>query len=374
MNTEPDHTYIDVSVINNDPDGTLERQKLTFTESRTIPFVKNPSEYYLSIIRFALQSSSLPIFIPQIMLNQPDPNKTIYSITLQYKNFVFQKYIIYEPQDKSAPVPLPFVVSQDMSSKYYYVYSYQHFIKLINEAFRLAFVGLDALVTAGGDILPSLNIPYIDYDPNSKLANVIADKAGYDEALANPIKIWFNSPLFHLFATLHAEYYGISATQGRNYQISIYNTKSNELTLSSYTAYVMYQELTTVALWCPIQSIVFQCTTLPVSQTLTSQPKIYGSDTSLGTNYNSNSSQPVMTDLEIGIDALNQYIPNILYVPASEYRLIDLVGNSPLYSIDITVYWKSKFGQLFEFELNSGCSSDIKIMLRKKSFNTGLKY
>jgi hypothetical protein len=373
LNNEPDHTYIDISVINNDSTGLLERQKLAFTETRTIPYVYNPSDYYMSIIRFALQSSSLPVFIPQIMIGQPDINKTTYSLTLTYKNFVYQQFIIYEPQDLSTNLPNPPLITQDMSNKYYYVYSYQHFIKIINKAFDLAMIGLNALVVAGGDILPSNNVPYIDYDPNGKLANLICDKAGFDEALANPIKIWFNSPLYHLFATLHAEYYGVNVTNGRNYQISIYNTKSNELLLTGYTALIMYQEITTVALWCPIQSIVFQCATLPVAQTLTSPPRVFGSNTTVSQIFNSNSSAPIMTDLEIGIDALNQYIPNILYVPQSEYRLIDLVGNTPLYSIDINVYWKDRFGILREFELNSGCSSDIKIMLRNKTFNKTVK-
>jgi hypothetical protein len=366
---EPDHTYIDTSVINNDTTGTNPRSVLTFSESRTTPYVQNPSDYYLSIIRFSLQSSSLPVFIPQVVVGQADPNKTIYSITLKYKTFEYQQFIQYEPQDKSAPVANPPLVSQDMSTKYYYVYSYQHFIKLLNQAFDLAYAGLNALVIAGGDILPSSNIPYIDYDPNSKLANLIADKAGYDEALVDPIKIYFNSPLFHLFATMHAEYYGINVTNGKNFQLSVYDTKGNELLMGTYTALIMYQELTTVALWCPIQSIVFTCGSVPVASTLTSPAKVFNSSQSLSNVISSNTTQPVMTDLEIGIDALNQYTPNILYVPQSEYRLSDLIGNIPLYNIDISVFWKDRFGTLRPFELNSGCGSDIKIMLRKKSFN-----
>jgi hypothetical protein len=68
---DTDHIYMNLDVVN---DGTTEQQPLRFSETRTIPFLGNASDYYASVIRFTLQTSnSLPVFIPDIQLKQYRP-------------------------------------------------------------------------------------------------------------------------------------------------------------------------------------------------------------------------------------------------------------------------------------------------------------
>ena len=66
-----------------------------------------------------------------------------------------------------------------------------------------------------------------------------------------------------------------------------------------------------------------------------------------------------------------QYKPNIVYNPTSEYRLITLYGNRPLFNIDLNIFWRNKFGQLIPFEINSGECVTMKVAFLKKSAYIG---
>jgi hypothetical protein len=76
----------------------------------------------------------------------------------------------------------------------------------------------------------------------------------------------------------------------------------------------------------------------------------------------------IITDFAVGIDGSNQYRPNMLFSIQSEYRLIDMYSMVNLNRIDITVYWKSSYGDLIPLHLNPGCSASIKILFRNRRY------
>ena len=55
---------------------------------------------------------------------------------------------------------------------------------------------------------------------------------------------------------------------------------------------------------------------------------------------------------------------------AAEYRRIDMHSCMNLNRVDIVVYWKDTFGNIHPFELHPGCSANVKLMFRRKYFNT----
>ena len=139
----PYHVYMDLDVINNDYTSTTAPQ-LRFEETRNQPFLDgDSSDYFCSIVRFSIQTgNTLPVFIPRIRTGQSDANKTVYRITLKDNIYGRIYYgaadVIYIPEDQTAPTPLPPLVEQDVTSSYYYVYNFQHFVDLLNTALALA--------------------------------------------------------------------------------------------------------------------------------------------------------------------------------------------------------------------------------------------
>jgi len=370
--TQPYHLYYDLELINNDTTGLNQPAILSFNEIRNSPYLMSPENYYMSVVRFSIQTPSLPIFIPQAVIGQSDQNKLIYTFTLKYKTYEYQQYVVYIPSDLSQPLPLPPIDFQDIETAYYFVFAYQQWVAMLNNALSLCLTGLKNLVIAGGDVLPSLNAPFIEFDPVAQVMILDADQLGYSDSLANPIKLFANAPCYTLLASFQAisQGYGTNITNGKNFQFVIKNLNgTNILTLPTYNAIQMYQEQSSIALLNPISSLVFTTALLPVVPSMSAIPKVFNSDANLFNTGNNSNITAMMTDFVVPFEVGNTYRPNVVYVPSSEYRLIDLFGSSPLSAIEISVLWKDNFGGFHPFYLNSGCCANLKLLFRRKDYN-----
>lgn len=379
--TKAGKIYYDVSVSNLNS-STIKPAPFAFVDTRTTPFLSVPEEYEMSIIRFSAGTQSLPLFIPAIQPNQGDRDLTIYSVTLQYKNFVFQQFVQWNSQDESAEIPPPpsltFNKRQLNETGYYNCYSYTYFIEAIYQAYQACFAGLDAIVLAAGDALPTIYPPVISWDATTNSANLYADTAAYDVnpgVLAFPISVYMNAPLFSLFNSFPATYLGYDVLNGKNYKIPFVDIGgTNCINLIppgqpipppnyiTYRAIVWSQEYATTASWSPILSVVFTSNTLPIEPSQVSTPLIFVNNQNINLAGNNSDFANIITDI---ISSDGNYRPNLVYNPTAEYRRITLKGNRPLYSIDINIYYKIITGDLIPLRLFSGESLTMKILFEK---------
>jgi hypothetical protein len=131
----------------------------------------------------------------------------------------------------------------------------------------------------------------------------------------------------------------------------------------------MFQEVSSIALWNPVASIIFASALLPIKTTQTSLPRNIGSNEDAFANVGNNSNLiSAISDFSIAVDGNNQYRPMVVYNPSAEYRLIDMNSCMNPQRVDIIVYWKDKFGNMHPFELNPGNAASVKIMCRRKDF------
>ena len=392
MLQDPHHVYLDLDVINNDYTTNGTRPYLKFEEIRNTPFLDGDSaEYFCSIVRFTIQTgNTLPVFIPSIVLNQPDPNLTIYTVTLTYLGTAVTRNIIYWPEDATAPLPMPPMTAQDISSTYYYVYNYSHFVEMVNAALRTAFIALRAAVTPAVFDQPRATLPpYFDFDIITNRVILHAEQVRYDETFLDigdddAINIFFNERLFDLFIGMQ---YTFESKQGdANYRLRVAYNNGNLVTrniidgydpVAEAVTYVeinyvqMFQEVSSIALWNPVASIIFASALLPIKTTQTSLPRNIGSNEDAFANVGNNSNLiSAISDFSIAVDGNNQYRPMVIYNPNAEYRLIDMNSYMNLNRVDIIAYWKDKFGNIHPFELSPGNAASVKIMFRRKDFNT----
>jgi hypothetical protein len=382
-----DNVYYDVTITNIE---TIDQNppSLYFNETRNTPFIYDPESYYLSIIRFTLDTPTLPVFIPVIQPNQGNRDLTIYSVTLSWTNpvspfqvFNQQTFITFIPQITSASVIVPAPPSQtadglqNNETGYYEILNYQYWIQLINTAFTDCYNDLDLQVTTAGLTLPSPNAPSLSWDTTTDTAILSAEVVGYAQtgtAPYNPIEIYMNPALYQLFSSFPVLVKGtIGIANGKNIQLimdgfggaNIVQFPPTALPANQYEALQIVQEYSTIALWTPITSIVFTSNTLPVVPANISSPLLFlnGAVYNNGGN-NSNISQ-IITDF---VSDTGVYKPNIVYTPSAQYRLINLVGNTPIYNLDLNVYWKSRTGKLFPFKLSSGSTATIKMLFTRK--------
>jgi hypothetical protein len=361
----PDHIYYDLNVTNNDTTNTTPLAPvLQFNEIRSSTFLQNPSDYYLSIVRFQVDTTSLPLFIPQVDITQNNPNQLIYKITLSFGAFSFTQPLIFSPQDLTQVAPTPPFTSDQYANPYYYIYNIQKFIfDTVNSSFVLAFLGLLALTP-----LPTAIPPFIEFDPFTNYCILNCDILGYKDTLATPIKIFFNANLYQLFNSFSANYLGVSNTN-RAYQLNITDTNNtNVIVFPTYSAIQVYQEFSTIAEWNPVKSFIFTSNLLPVNQSLEGDPIVFGDGGRIIESSTLSAYSNILTDYQVELIKGNETRPLVQYVPTAEYRLFDLVGNNPLGTINLQCFWKDRFGLLVPFQLRTGCSASIKLMFRMKKY------
>ena len=329
----PDKLYYDVIVTNLETT-SVAPPILYFNETRNNPFLLNPQDYYMSIIRFTLDTPSLPIFIPTIQPNQGNVNLTIYSVTLTYQvpttNIVFtqETFIEFAPQDLYASVPSPPNQTtnglQNNNSAYYYIYNYQYWIYLVNRTFTNCFNALASQITAYNlanattYALPTANAPLMNFDTTNNTAILVADQAGYSLLSSNHISIWFNPSMFQLFSSfpiyisnlaLDANNSG-EAVQIQTDLFGLNNSIQYPPDNPTYTAIQVFQEYSTIPLWNPVQSIVFCSNTIPIVPNQLSTPLLYVNGSVISNSGNNANISQVITDF-VADDGI--YKPSITY-------------------------------------------------------------
>ena len=156
---EPDMVYYNTTIINNKTDGAvLNDPYIYMNETRDSAIVKNSSDYYFSIVRFTMNgpNKDLPIFIPSIKTGQTKVNLTNYSLVLSCvcqdphnpTDWITltsgETFLEFEPEHGQLKnyTPQPPLVRQE-ASKYYFVYTYNHVVDLVNKTIETAWNNLN---------------------------------------------------------------------------------------------------------------------------------------------------------------------------------------------------------------------------------------
>jgi hypothetical protein len=386
----PEQLYYDV-VITNLENFDQSPPVLYFNETRNTPFVYDPESYYMSIIRFTLDTPTLPVIVPEIVPNQGNRDLTIYTMSLTYTDpltgttYYGDAPLIFQPQNLSAVLPNPPNTTtnglQNNATYYYNIFNYQFFIYLVNNTFTTAFANLvSACASAVPPVpLPSIYAPIMTYDTTNFIAVINCDVAGYSSTLASPINIYFNNSLSTLFTSFPMIYQSLAVValgHGQNVLIQTDSFGGSNILPTTYPttptgfpfdAIQVFQEYSSVALWTPVLSVVFCSNTLPIVPNQVSAPLLFIDGQKYQNGGNNSDVAQVISDF---VSDSGIYKPNIVYSPSAQYRLIELTGNRPIYTLDVSVYWKDRFGALNPFRIGSGCSATLKFLFTKKGANT----
>jgi len=315
---DADHTYLNIS-INNDNVDTQRSVPLVFNETRSVPIVVNPSEHFMSVIRFSLDTVSLPVLFVQPRIGAPNraSENTVYSITVTTSTGATRtQYVTWTGVGGTGPI-----TSSDLSNPLFNCYSYEKFLVAVNST-------LNALVNQLGITLE----PALFYDAKTNLITLTAPLAHfrtdidgnnipfYDQTpyppsptppqppLPPPVptprvsaSIFFNEPLYNLFSSLASVFVGGSlgykmvfytgsnipnlslvplspvappyyATNIQPYILNVYDNAAqanNDFIKNT-------QEYPSIALWTPVKSIIFKTVLLTNIAELQGAPKIFG--------------------------------------------------------------------------------------------------
>ncbi len=374
LSKENDRVYYNVAIPHDDSQG-IGPSPAIFQTDFTQALLRNPTEWYVTIIRFTVPSQIIPIFIPEIVpFPNTNPNLTVYTVTLSYngvdstQNIIFQTTlpIFPTPPGPSADHPLQY------DTPYYYIYSYQEWIDDINRAIATAFAALP------GKPVGAL-APYFIFDSTTLLISLVAQRAFYDEALGGlgPIRLYINIQLLPFLDAIEGLLLSYDVNDPKNFQFLIKDNKNNwynppyvcgptgSCCICPPDYYIMTQEYDVLTDWNTLLNVQFVSTLL--GTTLEYVP-IASNNNTLGTaNQQTLNGVGVLTDfepiLELGPEARTQ----IQYFQNGPYRLINLNSTEPLHKFDLKVYWVDKFGKQRLLYLTHHAVLTVKFLFIRKS-------
>ncbi len=329
-----------------------------YNSTKTLPLVDRASDYYLSIIRFDIPLDQVPLFVMPIVPNQNNPNLTPFIIGIQTNSVVNYSLPIYYNPDNVLTPPVQNLPGQQVVSPYYYVFFYNNLIQTINANLITIY---NALGQPGSDGFA----PYFEYQPNGYITLIVG--LGFQNQGYN---IYGNAALINYFDGLRVTFQGWNQPNGVDYIFNInpYPANSNAIVVpvSGYTPGVLNGlqfngEYTVVNMWTGLRKIVLKSKNLPISKEFIP-------------SYNENGTQ---NDLAASLQILTDFVPElsvagdtrtvVYYNPTSQYRLVDLLTDDPIYTVDVQVYWEDVLGNLYPLELSSLQSASVKMAFVRKS-------
>ncbi len=308
------HVYANFRVINN----TTEFKNAYLSETRTAPLLDRPCDYHLTVARMNLSCNTVPIF--------------------RYLDDEYYVTLSYASDDYTTEVP--FVQADMTSSSSRWIYSYDQFLDGINSAFASSMSSLTGAHT--GVTGPA---PIISYDETLGLFSISGPPSG--------VTIYFNYSLQHFFPTFRYLFYGLNLVSYKDYKVVSSSSGTTRQFASSNSC------------WNDIIGIVLKSTSLSaVSENINTSPNINSTSSNNSTIQTiTDFSFPVQNGvLESSPSGINQ----LQYSPAL-YRLVELIGQDPISTIDLSIHWSDRHGSLYPLVLSPRDFFDIKLLFIKKT-------
>src|SRR6266404_5056867 len=162
--SENDNKYVSISFTARASD-TNALITLDYNVTKTQPIIERANEYYVTVIKFDIPLKSLPLAIMPIIPNQGNPNLSTLVVGIRSAGVNYLRNVIYVPTI-NLPPPVQNAPNQ-VITPYYYIYTYQNMISMINTALAGAFADSGLAGTA----------PYYIYDSTTELISLIVSSS-----------------------------------------------------------------------------------------------------------------------------------------------------------------------------------------------------
>ena len=339
--------------------GTKLSSPAVFSECLARPLIYNPSQWDVLINKFKIDTFSIPLTIVELQEFQPltqDGNyQTNYWVYLKNGGMTYVAQCVFTPEHKAETPPRVMNVREDGYVKYdncnstFFVYSYQHFLDMVNGAI------MNVCHQAGLDS----TVPELQFNPDTQ--TIMVD---YPNIFAQD-----TGDFPELFFSQNLDKY-----IGRGFRcnwVKLVDANVFSHYIKSKQTYIQ-QEYSTVTSWNICNAILITSTSLPV------QPEFYpihSADGDLVHKHDGNSEYTNMGNLSI----LAVYYPNAakagdmstsVYFSSNELSngdRIALRGSTPINRMEIQIYWADIYNNLYQLHLPENGQASIRLVFMKKN-------
>ena len=329
----------------------------------------------MSVLFWSLRGQ-IPVFIcPIVEGTNTLINATPFGVNFNYGGVDYPSQIFYSPDtDLTSSTVLPKSPNdnngiQDIgTSNYYYVYTFQHFIDLVNNSLFGAWADFDAVNPAIHN-----SAPWFQYDSKTGLMSLIAERS-YSQPFG--AKVFMNSRLLNYFEAIRVKFYGYNQPNYSDFEFIFKEANGNQYgyaipstTLTNPPAYNKYeQEYDARFLWGNIKSILFTSSSIACREEYVPQSTNPEAFQQKGNPFNPDR-RSIISYYDIFYDTSGTSGANWrqqLYYNPPYAKFIDLISNSNLNNINLEVFIQLNDGQLIPLQIPTGANVDIKLVFKKK--------
>jgi hypothetical protein len=355
---------------------------MEYSVNKTQPILNRCSDYYMTVIKFDIPLTELPLFIMPIipadeqLPNPVNPNLTPMVLGIKYNNIFNSEFLIFTPDSNLSP-PTQIGKTQ-IITRYYFTYAQSVLINMMNTALLNAYnnSGLAAL-------FPSVEPPFFMYDPITELISIVVHRLftiNTPPAVGIP-EIYINAYLLHYLESFPVYLNGYGMPYGADFTLQLTNTIPLNPTLPPQTRvfpslnteyvlpggtstnpptyYKIDETFSSVGRWNSLKKILITTSSIPIVNESVPAKENSG----MSVNY------PIITDFTIPLTYAGDSRSIAYYTPSGQYRLTDMISDLPLYKIDVKVQWMDFDDHIFPVYLAIGGNANIKLgFLNKKLY------
>ena len=347
-----DHFYYNISLPHSAADGYNSTQA-TYSVETVQAVLDKPKDWYVSVVRFSIPGQSIPMTI----FPTGDPSVRLkFSFTNKVSDTIHTELVQYIPNSD---------LNDPTNPRYYWIYNYENLIGMFNNTLQT--LTNDVNGGAPGTIPWS---PFFRYDPVSQLISLYYPTqfvwTGEDPSFADII-IGCNIPVYTQYCVGFSIYqHNRDQTAGDNIYFITRQGPSdiNSVTLpNGDEGYIQTQSFVSMQYWNILKSVVFGTSSMPVMyEQIPSQ-----TSQETGSQTGSISLFPAITDFEPSLQAAGDSRSQLQYYPQGPYRLVDLISDTPLRRINVSIYWSDKTDILYPLGISYGQVVTVKLMFLRKS-------
>jgi|HubBroStandDraft_1064217.scaffolds.fasta_scaffold21160_2 hypothetical protein len=344
-----ENIFYNVNITNPNDYPNVSSFQANYYEERLQPFLSDPDKYELKIIKFSVPAEEIPIIIADMQIGS-NPQITNWSIGYQNGNnfkTIFLPYVTDEAGKTANPSPI--LDNEYRHNSYYWIYSYQHMIEIMNNGL------ISAAGQTGSTGAISGPLPYFLYDSATQLLSCIIPR-GFTW------QIIVNTPLHNYLVGFNLQYNGTGLPNNNDFAIDPYGYDTDYFPPSvgntgQASPYIqIIQEFNSMIYWFSLKNIIFTSATLPITnETLSSR---YGQS--------SGNSSPVLIDFTPDLTLTSTPRSILNYYDPGNDRWISMNHSIGLKKLQLSIFWQDILGFTYPIEIPYKQQLQIKLLFRKK--------
>lgn len=386
---DPDTLYFNIRMTNTSTTNPFSTPAQYESTSQNTPIIGDPSKYYVAVTDFSCPGESIPIGVARVEPNTNDilqSNKMTSTIAVTVNTtgteVMHSVALLFEPST-NAPAPVQNLPYQ-IITPYYYIYSYSQIINSINVALRKAckLAGIPENDLANNQYpfffidykldLPRIKLviskelintnTFLGISINNDLVNYLGGFQYDYNYNRDPVYLdfIFRPPI--VIETLDDDTNNtaiykplISDSAGDPVAVEIDNAKYFTFTQQNYL----------LPQWNCLSKIIIYTQSIPVRNQQTTSRTIDSPD--IVNKY------PILFSFTPDYETASQARNYIYYNAKENYTLTELLSNSPLTKIQISIAWVDHNGEVFPLYLNPYQSCNVQLGFFKKDLYKSIK-